>query len=138
MQKGITVRHEEEIVNLFMGLAAMNGKTGTDILRRSMEEYIEKHRGAGAEKLSGKGKVKGETVTANAETREAMAELRDGKGEKPKSAKKDTKENTPEFKSSLGEFFADIEDDSATDEGMTDAEFEAYRAAMKKKKDENR
>ena len=56
LQKGITVRHEEEIVNLFMGLAAMNGTTGTDILRRSMEDYIEKNRGAGAEKLSGKAK----------------------------------------------------------------------------------
>ena len=54
MQKGITVRHEEDIVKLFMGLAAMNGTTGTDILRRSMEEYIEKNRSAGAEKLSGK------------------------------------------------------------------------------------
>jgi hypothetical protein len=51
-QKGITVRHNEDVINTFMGLSALNGTNAAEVLRGLIEQYIAKHRGAAAKKLT--------------------------------------------------------------------------------------
>ena len=53
MQKAITVRHKEEIMNMFMGLTALNGVSANDVLRQCIEEYVEHNRKDALMKLSG-------------------------------------------------------------------------------------
>jgi hypothetical protein len=51
-QKGITVRHDENVINTFMGLSALNGTNAAEVLRGYIEQYIDDHKDAAAKKLS--------------------------------------------------------------------------------------
>jgi hypothetical protein len=51
-QKGITVRHDEDIINTFMGLSTLNGTNAAEVLRGCIERYINDHKDAAAKRLS--------------------------------------------------------------------------------------
>lgn len=51
-QKGITVRHDEDVINTFMGLSALNGANAAEVLRAFIERYINENKNAAAKRLS--------------------------------------------------------------------------------------
>ncbi|MDR1652027.1 MAG: hypothetical protein LBR87_09600 [Synergistaceae bacterium] len=53
--KALSVRHDEEIINAFMGIAATNGTSAAEVLRRCIEKYILEHKEDAARKLAGTG-----------------------------------------------------------------------------------
>jgi hypothetical protein len=51
-QKGLTVRHDADVMNTFMGLCALNGSSAAEVLRNFINDYVDSHKDAAAKKLS--------------------------------------------------------------------------------------